>query len=142
MIEEFEGINTLRADFAEGTIGGCIGCQGDRVTRRAHFGIFLGQDVRGDETLAAGYELHLATAQISPEETMSRPGVTVRHPESEVTHTEGHWGGTLSNIPDQAGNPRLAAGFADAGFEEGDGSAGAFFGAYVVLSEPFAISGR
>ena len=142
VLEEFEGIITLRADFAESTIGGCIGCQGDLVTRRAHFGIFLGQDVRDDEALASGYELHLGTAQITPEGTMSHPGVTVRHPEREVTHTEGNWGGTLSNIPDQAGNPRLAAGFADAGFEEGDGSSGAFFGVYVALSEPFASSGQ
>lgn len=63
-------------------------------------------------------------------------------PERTVAQSEGHWGGSFSNIPDQAGNPRLAAGFSSVDFEESDGSAGAFFGTFVVLDEPFAASGR
>ena len=59
-----------------------------------------------------------------------------------VIQSEGSWGGSLSNIPDQEGNPRLAAGFSDAEFEESDGSVGEFFGSFVALSESFRQSGR
>ena len=64
------------------------------------------------------------------------------HAGRTVTHAEGHWGGALSNISDQDGNPRLVAGFSDAGFEESDGSAGLFYGTLVALSEPFRTSGN
>ena len=74
--------------------------------------------------------------------TFEHDDVTVRHPERTVTQSEGSWGGSLSNIPDQDGNPRLAAGFSDAAFEESDGSLGSFFGAFVALSERARISGK
>ena len=38
MIDEYEGEITITADFADGALSGCIGCTGDLVTRRAHFG--------------------------------------------------------------------------------------------------------
>ena len=59
-----------------------------------------------------------------------------------VIQSEGSWGGSLSNIPDQEGNPRLAAGFTSVEFEESDGSVGSLFGTFVALSESFRQSGR
>jgi len=142
VVDEYEGTITVTADFADATLSGCIGCTGDLVTRRAHFGIFLGDEVRDVRAIAAHYELHLGVTPINPEGTFEHVDVTVKHPERTVTHSEGHWGGSLSNIPDQDGNPRLVAGFSGAYFEESDGSAGSFFGTFVTLSEAFRASGR
>ena len=122
VIDEYEGAITIEADFAAATLSGCIGCEGDLVTRRAHFGIFLGDDVRDVRSIAAGYELHLGAAAFDAKGHFERAGVTVKHPERAVTHSEGDWGGTLSNRADGDGNPRLVAGFSGAEFEEGDGS--------------------
>ena len=137
VLDEYEGTITLVADFANGTLSGCVGCVGDLVTRRAHFGIFLGDEVRDVRSVAAGYELHLGEMPFEPDGTFAYGDVTVTHPERAITMSEGSWGGTFSSIPDQAGDPRLVAGFNSAEFTEGDGSAGAFVGAFVALSEPF-----
>ena len=142
VIDEYEGAITITADFADSTLSGCIGCAGDLITRRAHFGVFLGDEVRDVQAVAADYELHFGVTPFNPDGTFEHTEVEVRHPERTVTHSEGHWGGSLSNIPDQAGNPRLVAGFSGADFEESDGSAGTFFGTFVALSEPFRASGR
>ena len=142
VIDEYEGVITMTADFAGNTVRGCIGCEGDLVTRRAHFGIFLGDEVRDVRSIATDYELHLGEAPFNPDGTFDHPEVTVTHPERTITHSEGGWGGALSNIPDQEGNPRLAAGFSDAEFEESDGSAGSFVGSFVALSDPLRESGR
>ena len=115
---------------------------GDLITRRAHFGVFLGDEVRDVRSIAAGYELRFGETTMNPDGTFESTGVTVSHPERTVARSEGHWGGSLSSIPDRAGNPRLAAGFSGAEFEESDGSIGSFFGTFVALSEPFRASGR
>ena len=142
VLDEYEGEITIAADFTDATLSGCIGCAGDLVTRRAHFGIFLGDEVRDVRAIAADYELHFGVTPIDPDGTFEHADVEVRHPDRTVTHAEGHWGGTLSNVPDRDGNPRLAAGFSSADFEERDGSVGEFFGTFVALSEPFRASGR
>ena len=142
VLDEYEGVVTLTADFADGTLSGCIGCTGDLVTRRAHFGIFLGDEVRDVRAVAADYELHLGETALTPEGTFEHEGVTVRHPEREVTTLKGFWGGSLSNVPDETGDPRLAAGFSAAAFEESDGSSGSFYGVFVALSERFRASGK
>ena len=142
VIDEYEGTVTITADFAGATLSGCIGCTGDLVTRRAHFGVFLGDEVRDVRAIAADYELHLGITPFNPDGTFEHVDVTVKHPERTVTHSEGHWGGSLSNISDQDGNPPLVAGFSEADFEESDGSAGEFFGTFVALSESFRASGR
>ena len=142
VVDEYQGAITITADFARNTLSGCIGCTGDLVTRRAHFGAFLGDEVRDVQSFAADYELHFGETLFEPDATFVHTDVTVRHPERTVTQSEGHWGGTLSNVPDRAGNPRLVAGFSSADFEESDGSVGEFFGTFVALSEPFIASGR
>ena len=142
VIDEYEGAITITADFAGNTLSGCIGCTGDLVTRRARFGIFLGDEVRDVQAVATGYELHFGETLYKPDGTFEHDDVTVRHPERTVTQSEGYWGGTLSNVPDRAGNPRLVAGFSSADFEESDGSVGTFVGSFVSLSEPFRASGK
>ena len=142
VIDEYEGAIAMTADFADGAVSGCIGCEGDLVTRRAHFGIFLGDDVRDVRAVAADYELHFGATPFNPDGTFQHTDVTVKHPERTVTHSEGHWGGTLSNVPDRDGNPRLVGGFSDATFEESDGSAGVLSGTFIALSETFRASGQ
>ncbi|MCY4497931.1 MAG: hypothetical protein OXC14_11650 [Rhodospirillaceae bacterium] len=142
VLDEYEGVITIAADFADGTLSGCIGCTGDLVTRRAHFGIFLGDEVRDAQAVAADYELHFGVTPLNPDGTFEHDGVEVRHPDRTITNSEGYWGGTLSNIPDQDGNPRLAGGFSGAYFEESDGGAGEFVGTFVALSESFRAAGR
>ena len=142
VVDEHVGAITLEADFAKGTLSGCIGCIGDLNTRRAHFGVFLGDEVLDVRAVAADYELRLGETALNPEGTFEAPNVTVRHPERTVTDSEGDWGGSMSNLPDSAGNPRLAAGFSSAIFEEADGSQGGFFGAFVGVSEDTWASGE
>ncbi len=137
VIEEYEGMLTLTADFRDRTVRGCIGCEGDLVTRRAHFGVILGPGL-GDAPDAAGdYELHLATSIIREDGTFERERVTVEHPTRVVTRSEGFWGGAFSNRPDTDGNPRLVAGFSNVSYTESDGSEGAFFGSFLGLSAAF-----
>ena len=105
VLEEYQGAITLTADFADGTLRGCIGCVGDLVTRRAHFGVFLGGEVSDAQAVATDYELHLATAIIREDGMFDRDRVTVRHPERTITLSEGFWGGTLSSRQDTDGTP-------------------------------------
>ena len=137
LLDEWEGTMTLTADFADNTLRGCVGCVGEITTGRAHFGVFLGTEENDIEFVAADYEMHLGATPFTPNGTFEHTDVTIRHPERTITQSEGGWGGTLSNIPDQAGDPRIAAGFVSASFDESDDSAGAFFGAFVTLSDPF-----
>ncbi len=142
VIEEYEGMLTLTADFRDRTVRGCIGCEGDLVTRRAHFGVILGPGL-GDALDAAGdYKLHLATSIIREDGTFERERVTVEHPTRVVTRSEGFWGGAFSNRPDTDGNPRLVAGFSNVSYTESDGSEGAFFGSFLGLSAAFGETGE
>ena len=140
--EEYQGTITLTADFEDGTLKGCIGCVGDLVTQRGHFGAFLGQDVSDLQGIAKDYELHLATAIMREDGRFDRDRVTLKHPERNITLWEGYWGGSLSSRQDTDGNPRLVAGFSSVSFEESDGSEGEFFGSFLGLSESFRATGR
>ena len=141
VLDEYQGTVTLTVDFADRTLRGCIGCVGDLVTRRAHFGVFLGDELRDLGAIAKDYEIHLATAILGEDGTFERDRVTVRHPDRTVTQSEGHWGGLLSRRRDEDGNPRLVAGFSDVGFQESDGSEGAFGGSFLGLSEKYRETG-
>ena len=135
VLDEYEGTITVAADFAERTLSGCIGCVGDLETKRSYFGYFLGDDVRDTRSIARDYELHLDETAVGEDGNFEHESVTVRHPTRGIVSSEGFWGGTLSNIPDRDGNPRLATGFNIGEFEESDGSQGRFFGAFVALSD-------
>ena len=141
VIEEYQGMVTLTVDFEDGALKGCIGCVGDLVTQRAHFGIFLGEEVNDAQGVARDYELHLATAIIREDGRFYRDRIILRHPERTVTLAEGRWGGFLSSRQDTDGNPRLAAGISGVRFEESDGSAGVFYGSFVGVSETFGNNG-
>lgn len=141
VLDEWQGTVTLTADFADGTVRGCIGCVGELVTTRAHFSVFLGDELVDLDGLARDYEVHLATAPIRDDGMFERDRLTVRHPERTVTRSEGLWGGALSSRQDLDGNPRLAAGFSIASFEESDGSTGSIFGSFLGLSETFRKTG-
>ena len=142
VIDEYQGTVTLTADFADGTLRGCIGCVGDLVTQRAHFGVFLGRELIDVQGLARDYELHLPTAIFREDGQFDRGKVVLRHPERTVTQSEGYWGGALSSRRDEDGNPRLVAGFNGVSFEESDGSEGELVGSFLGLSGPFRASGR
>ncbi len=141
VLDEYQGTVTLTADFADGTLKGCIGCVGDLVTQRAHFGAFLGEELTDPGAIARDYELHLATAIIRDDAMFERDKVILKHPERTITLSEGEWAGAFSSRLDTDGNPRLVAGFSYVYFEESDGSVGAFSGSYLGLSEPFRQTG-
>lgn len=141
VIDEYEGIVTLTADFMDGSLRGCIGCVGDLVTRRAHFGVILGADPIDMEGVAKDYELHLGTALYRDDGMFERGHVTVVHPEREIVEQEGWWAGALSSKPDADGAPRLVAGFGGADYEEADDSWGEFFGSFIALSGAFREAG-
>ena len=132
VFDGWEGRATLEADFAAGTVSGCIGCDGDLSVRTAVVPVSQG-DVQHD---ISGYEMHLA-AQPFGEGSFDGSRAEVRHPTREIVDSDGRWGGTFSNRMDSAGNPRLVAGFGSASFEEGDGSLGRLFGSFVGLSEDY-----
>ena len=141
VLEEYQGTITLTADFFDGTVKGCIGCVGDLVTQRAHFGIILGEEVEAPQDTAKDYELHLPSAIIRDDGHFVRDRVIVRHPERTVTKSEGYWGGAFSSRQDTDGNPRLAAGFSGVDFEQSDGGRGEFFGSFLGLSKRFRENG-
>ncbi len=141
VIDEYQGTVNLTADFADGTLKGCIGCVGDLVTQRAHFGVILGEELIDPGAAAKDYELHLATAIIRDDGVFVRDKVILKHPERTITLSDGWWAGAFSSRQDSEGDPRLVAGFNSVYFEESDGSFGEFFGSFLGLSEPFRQTG-
>ena len=142
VLEEYQGTIALTADFFDGTVKGCIGCIGDLVTQRTHFGVILGQEVDAPEGTARDYELHLPSAIIREDGHFLRNRVILRHPDRTVTRSEGYWGGAFSSRRDTDGNPRLAAGFSGVAFEQSDGARGEFLGSFLGLSERFRENGE
>lgn len=144
LTEEYQGIITLSADFAERNLQGCVGCVGDIVSRREHFNFFLGDEQRFDTgPFIKDYEIHLGTAPLEENGTFGSFDVAVRHPEQrENGEISGFWGGAMSSTPDADGNPRLASGFTIGRFEGDSGSRGSFVGSFLALSERFRASGE
>ncbi len=144
VIEEYQGTINITADFQDGTLKGCVGCIGDLVTKRAHFGVFFGEELLDVQETARDYELHLGTAIIRPEwdGQFHRDRVTLRHPTRNITLSEGFWGGAVSSKQDADGNPRVIGGFSSVYFEEGDGSVGRIDGSFMAPSETFRASGN
>ena len=135
------GAITLTADFADGTLSGCIGCVGNHVTQRAHFGNFLVDEIRDVPAVATDYELHLGAAVFNQDGSFEQTSVEARHPDRAITASEGFWEAAFPTFPKGEGNPRLADGFSDAEFRDGDGNKGLFYETFVALSEQFAVSG-
>ncbi|MDE0341513.1 MAG: hypothetical protein OXI82_05225 [Nitrospinae bacterium] len=139
---ELAGVMTLTADFAAGTIGGCLGCVGDLTVQQLHLkSAFDRFETEPVELLAhpRDYEVRFAPTEFNPDGTFQTgEGVTVTHPERSIAGIRrGYWGGGLSNRPDSAGNPRLVSGFSSVLFLEEDGSRVIISGIFNALSEDF-----
>ena len=140
--EEFAATMTFEADFAAGTIGGCLGCEGNIEVQRLHLAsAFKTFEPEAAELLAhpRDYELHLARAIFKPDGTFDTDErVTVKHPHRSIQQVHsGFWGGGLSNRRDSPGNPRMVSGLGSASFSEADGSASYFTAIFNVLSDDF-----
>ena len=132
VFDGFEGLVTLDAHFGAGTVSGCIGCAGDLAVRTAIAPASRG-NVQHD---ISDYEIHLRP-QFFGSGHFDNGSAVVHHPVRDVTYSEGDWGGSFSNRPDDAGDPRIVTGFGSAYFEEADDSIGYFFGSFVGMSEVF-----
>ena len=143
--DAYRGEMEVVADFGAGTLSGCLGCTGDLVADRTHLEYRFEQLPEQYLPQVAApleeYEIHFSAvaynADGSFESASDSAAASVRHPDREVTGSRGFWGGSLSAYDDGDGNPRLIAGFKDAGFEEEDGSRGFFWGVFTVLSDTF-----
>lgn len=96
---EFEGTTTLTANFADNTISGCFGCEGDvRLT-----GVFTNSETGAQgpalNTLS-GYQFRLGEAQINPDGTFRANAVTLSNSNLQegvrITEQGGSWGGRFS----------------------------------------------
>ncbi len=101
----------LVADFAAGTVGGCIGCAYGLLGGAGRLELGTVSFDRANGTFR-GTEVTLSTAVVS------------------TTGSSGKWAGQFSNIPDGSGAPRLAAGTFDARASASDGSTVALVGAF------------
>ena len=135
LAEEFTATIALQADFAAGTVAGCIGCVGDIALEREHLYAILGWR-RGDAAAGhppAGYEIRFAPAAIGATGGFEGASVAVTHPDRAIVGSDGSWSGRFSSRPARDGTPRLAAGHASAAFAEADGGEGSFDSIFTVL---------
>ena len=137
LAEEFAATMTLQADFAAGTVAGCIGCAGDIVLEREHLHAVLGwwRDDAAPGHPPAGYEIRFAPAAIGATGGFAGAAVAVTHPDRAVVRSGGSWSGRFSSRPagPDDGTPRLAAGHAGADFAEADGGEGSFVAIFTAL---------
>ena len=108
---DFTSEANLSADFAAGTIEGCIGCAYGLINGVGHLELGAVSFDRANGTFH-GSNVTLSTSAVS------------------VTGSSGKWAGQFSNIPDGSGAPRLAAGTFDARASTSDGSSVALVGAF------------
>ena len=135
LAEEFTATMTLQADFAAGTVAGCIGCVGDIALEREHLYAILGWR-RGDATVEhppTGYEIRFAPATIGETGGFTGASVAVTHPDRAIVRSGGSWSGRFSSRPAGDETPRLAAGHASAAFAEADGGEGSFDSIFTAL---------
>ncbi|MCY4440476.1 MAG: hypothetical protein OXE53_09750 [Deltaproteobacteria bacterium] len=132
---EFGAVIELRADFADGTIQGCIGCTEDiRVQPGEYLYPIVTWWSRDPVASPTDYELRLGPTRFKSDGTFENTDVTVTHPERTVTEATGVWAGQFSNVPDPDGNPRGVVGLSDVAFDEADGSSGSFVGIFSALT--------
>ncbi len=134
-IGEFEAPASLTANFADNTISGCIGCDGDTVLT----GVVKDSATGSLESFSENtkYQLQLGAAQIRPDGTFRVNDLTLSNTDLhragvEVTEQRGSWGGKLWNVRNIPGTPRLVAGTLGSRFRFGDGTRGAFAGAFAA----------
>jgi hypothetical protein len=143
--DAYRGRMEVVADFEAGTLSGCLGCTGELVADRTHLEYRFEQIperyLPEVDAPLEDYEIHFTPVAYNDdgsfESGFDSAAASVRHPDRDVTGSRGFWGGSLSAFDDENGNPRLIAGFKEAGFEEEDGSRGFFWGVFTVHSETF-----
>ena len=132
---EFEGTTTLTANFADNTISGCFGCEGDiRLS-----GVFTNSETaaQGPATnTLSGYQFRLGEAQINPDGTFRANAVTLSNSNLQegirITEQGGTWGGRFTRSSLGVAQPRLAAGTFGSQATLSDGSQSAYIGAFIA----------
>ena len=137
---EFIAAIQLAADLGAGTIGGCLGCLGGFRVSDLFFADAASGEQRKLGTRVLPHRI-LLQAPLSTDGTFRNGtdggvAVTLGTPDAELTASSGTWGGKFSNIPNQAGDPRLVAGTFGASFTTSLGGEGAFLGTFVGLNLP------
>ena len=132
----FEGVVTLTADFADDTIRGCIGCKRNLLLSGVATDAETGAQEAHDK-VPTDYQIRLGAAQVGSDGTFRASDVTlfsatVQQAGLGVTEQSGSWGGRFSNIPDGAGDPRLAAGTAGGKVTYSDGTQSRYIGAFAA----------
>lgn len=134
-IGDFTGAATLTADFADNTISGCIGCEGNIQLS----GIAVAPD-GGTVTFSevdTRARVHLGSLSIDPETGGFRGGgVTLTSPDTSYASTSGSWGGRFSNRPVASGEPRAVAGTFGGAATTSGGSTSVFVGAFGAGKRP------
>lgn len=133
-LTEFVSQARFTADFTQGTLRGCVGCDSEIAVQDFHY-TALTQNVDALRADPTGYRLRFGPSPYNPDGTFSANDVSVEHVVREVTTTKGFYGGQFSNIPDDQGNPRLVTGIYRTDFTESGGARGRFFGLWNTFGE-------
>ena len=137
---EFEGTTTLTANFADNTISGCFGCEGDiRLS-----GVFTNSETAAQgpaPNTLSNYQFRFGEAQINSDlgtfRTNAANAVTFSNPDLQegvrITEQGGSWGGRFSRYNSaRIGQPRLVAGTFGSQATLSDGSQSAYIGAFIA----------
>ena len=132
---EFEGTTTLTANFADNTISGCFGCEGDISLTGVFTNSETGAQGPATNTLS-GYQFRLGEAKINPDGTFRANAVTLSNSNLQegirITEQGGTWGGRFTRSSMAAAQPRLAAGTFGSQATLSDGSQSAYIGAFIA----------
>ena len=132
---EFEGTTTLTANFADNTISGCFGCEGDISLTGVFTNSETGAQGPATNTLS-GYQFRLGEAKINPDGTFRANAVTLSNSNLQegirITEQGGTWGGRFTRSSMAAAQPRLAAGTFGSQAILSDGRQSAYIGAFIA----------
>ena len=130
---EFVSHATLSADFASGTISGCIGCAAGSTFLTGVFTDSRTGQQREFVSHPTNYQIHLGTTAFNRNgRGFSVGSVQVSSPDNRIRTSSGTWLGQFSNRPTATGEPRLVAGtFMGQGSTLG-GSSAVFSGAFAA----------
>ena len=116
---------TLAADFAGGTINGCVGCSTDPEERIYTYETIA--ELKADDGTLESGTIRLGEASITDDGTF-KGAVSVTGP--GVTTSSGNWGGTFSDNDAVDTTPARAAGTLGGKYTDAEGN-GAFAGVFV-----------
>ncbi len=131
---EYTGRTRLTADFGSSQISGRIDNIGLHNIRTLEPDGTADYDPSLRDT---DYEGILVAVPISQTGTFEGQGVTLTHPQVQITSSQGSWAGRFSISDDPAGNPRAVAGTNRASFTTSGETEGVFVGAFYGATERF-----